>query len=81
MIRYEYACSEGHEQVVPRPVSECAAPGPTCKCGRATKRKFSVPRWNMFVTTQEAFEWADRVQSGEEKITADKTPEGRLAHF
>ena len=75
MPRYEYTCSDGHKIERVRPVAEAAWPGPQCQCGQATTRVFSVPRGNMFVTTQEAFEWADRVQAGTETFTADKVYE------
>jgi len=75
MPRYEYSCSKGHVTEMVRGVSECTLPGPSCKCGLDTERKFSVPEFIMFVTIQESFEWADRIMAGTETMTADFEPE------
>lgn len=76
MPRYEYACSKGHVTEMVRAVSECTDPGPSCTtCRKATARKFSIPEFIMFTTTQESFEWADKIIAGTETMTADFEPE------
>jgi hypothetical protein len=72
MPRYLYACRNQHEVEWSRPVADCSKPGPRCPiCDLRTKRKYTPPMWNMFMTAVEAHEWAGRVQRGEESITCD----------
>ena len=75
MPRYEYVCKDSHVTEMVRGVSECTLPGPSCKCGLDTQRKWSMPGVIMFVTEQESFEWADRIMAGTETMTADFEPE------
>lgn len=56
-----------------RRVANVSDPPPSCStCDNVTRRQFSSPRWNMFVTWEEAYEWAGKVVRGEEKVTPDK---------
>ena len=74
MPYYEFICSNIHETVEKRPMSQSGDVGPLCtSCQEPTKRIYSAQRVNMFVTIQESFEWADRIMSGKEPMpTPDK---------
>lgn len=78
-MRYEFTCDSGHSKILKCGISQGPPPEPVCtdcenQSGATMKRVWDVPRWNMFLTKQESFEWADRVMAGKEKITADYEP-------
>ena len=51
-----------------------------CVASTPTRRIYEPPRWNMFLTKQEGFEWADRHMAGKEAFACDfeAKPENKL---